>query len=151
MNPVRSKKSKISADSQNANRTSNGMKKKQFIAIVLSLALVALFLPVSSVRAQFERPFGGIVSLSIPCTCPGSAGNTWIWFTPLYLGGPVVITGPVVYSRYATLPFANFNIAVPSRYHAGYFTPGVQACWMTIVTGCIPLPNLGLMFYVGTN
>jgi len=151
MNPVRSKKSKISADSQNANRTSNGMKKKQFIAIVLSLALVALFLPVSSVRAQFERPFGGIVSLSIPCTCPGSAGNTWIWFTPLYLGGLVVITGPVVYSRYATLPFANSNIAVPSKYHLGSYVVTGPTCWMYAVAGCYPLTAIGLMTKVGTN
>src|SRR3989344_2502284 len=149
MNPVRSKKSKISADSQNANRTSNGMKKKQLTVLVLSLALVGMFLPASSARAQFERPFGVIVSFSVSCTF--APGNIWVWFYPLYLGGPVVASAPMVYSPYATRLFANFNIAVPSKYHLGSYVVTGPTCWMYAVAGCFPLTAIGLMTKVGTN
>ena len=128
------------------------MKKKQLITIVFSLVLVGLFLPNSSARAQVQQSFGGIVSFPITCTCPGSAGNRWIWFTPLDLGGPApYITGPLVYSLYSTILYSNRSPGVPLYQHIGDYTPGVQACWMTIVTGCIPLPNLGLMFQLGTS
>ena len=125
------------------------MKKKQVSALIRSLVLVGVFLPVSSVRAQFELPFGGIVSFPINCTC--APGNIWVWFTPLYLGGPAVIAGPMVYSVYATRLYANFRIGVPSTYHLGSYIPGVQTCWMYAVVACFPLYSVGLMTKVGTN
>lgn len=57
----------------------------------------------------------------------------------------------MVYSPYSTILYAYYNIGVPGTYALGSYTPGVQACWMYVVTGCIPLPAIGLMFQVGTN
>lgn len=124
------------------------MKKKPFLAFIISLVLVGALSPTSSVRAQYESPFGGLVSFYYPCTC---TANLWIWFTPLYLGGPAVITGPMVYSPYATIPYANYQIGIPGTYHLGSYLPGTQACWMYIGYGCIIWSSVGLMTKVGTN
>jgi hypothetical protein len=126
------------------------MRKKQFISLIFLLTLASLFLPVSSAQAlKIEEPFGGIVSSKITCTC--SKGNSWIWFTPLYLGGPLVTSGAIVYSPFSTILYADLNIGVPGKWHLGSYLPGVQACWIRAVYFCLPLPALGLMTKVGTN
>lgn len=123
------------------------MKKKQSYTFIYFLIVVALFFPTLTIKAQ-GLPFGGIVSSPITCTC---SPVVWIWFTPLYLGGPTVVSGPIVYSPFSTILYANFNIGVPSKYHLGSYIPGAQACWMYAVAGCFPLPSLGIMTKVGTN
>lgn len=127
------------------------MKKNFAIVFVAPLVLLGLLLPSFSAKAQTGSllPFGGMVSYTMACTC--STSILWIWFTPLYLGGPVVITGPLAYSPFSTLLYGNFNIGVPSKWHLGSYTPGVQACWMYAVAGCFPLPTIGLIDKVGTN
>jgi|SRR3990167_5484919 len=126
------------------------MKKKQFITLVISLTLVGLFLPTLPTQAQTGLlPFAGIVSFKIDCGC--TPGLSWIWFTPLYLGGPVVITGPMIYSRYSTVLYGYFNIGVPGKRHLGDDRRGIQACWIRVGKYCIPLPAIGLMSKVGTN
>lgn len=127
------------------------MRKKQFITLIVSLTFAGLPLLTSPAQAQVKvklLPFGGLVSYSKPCTC---SGTLWIWFTPLYLGGPVVITGPVVYSPYSTVLYGYYNIGVPGTWHLGDYVPGVQACWMYAGTGCVTVPSVGLMNKVGTN
>jgi len=125
------------------------MKKKQFIVTSFSLILIGLFLPILSARALItEDPFGGIVSTSIRCTC--SAGNRWIWFTPLYLGGPAVIAGPLIYSPASTILYADLNIGVSGKWHLGDYHPG-RACWIRVSRFCLPLPALGIITKVGTN
>lgn len=124
------------------------MKKNLVISVLLALA--GILWPVLPAQALIqELPFGGIVSTKITCTC--SKGNSWIWFTPLYLGGPINITGPLTYSSSATTLYADLNIGVPGKWHLGDYMPGVQACWMRVWKFCLPLPSLGLMDKVGTN
>ena len=126
------------------------MRKKQFVTFVISLILVGLSWPASSAQAQTGLlPFGGIVSYPITCTC--SPGNIWIWFTPLYLGGPINITGPMVYSPFSTILYGYYMIGVPGKWHLGDYVPGVQACWIKVYKFCVPLPAVGLMSKVGTN
>ncbi len=99
-------------------------------------------------------PFGGLVSYTVSCTCPASAGNLWIWMTPLYLGAPVPYTGALVYVPYSSKLYAWFNIGVPTAWHLGSYIPGVQACWMLVPppgTGCFPLPSAGVITQVGTS
>lgn len=115
-----------------------------------SCIAITLFLTMSSpVSAQVtpELPFGGLVSLSTPCTC---SGTLYVWFTPLYISG-IPITGPLVYSPYSTILYAKFSIGVPSKWHIGTYLPGVQACWQYAAVGCVPIPSIGLMTKVGTN
>jgi hypothetical protein len=124
---------------------------------ILSLSLVVLLLtvvafPAKSSALSLELPFGGLVTYSVPCTC--SPGNLWVWFTPLYLGSGIPVTGSVTYSPYRTLLYPYFLIGMPGRWHLGAYTPGVQACWMVApppAPGCVPLPSAGLMTKVGTN
>ncbi|MDO8589876.1 MAG: hypothetical protein Q7R69_01215 [bacterium] len=125
------------------------MKRKQLITLVISLTLVGLFLPTSPAKAQGLLPFGGVVSFEMECTC--TVGFMWIWFSPLYLGGPVVITGPMVYSPYSTILYGYYEIGVSGTWHLGDYTPGVQACWMILEEECIVWPSFGLMGKVGTN
>ncbi len=124
------------------------MKKKKFLTLAVSMILIFSILPSSRIDAQTLLPFAGIVSFPIPCTC---TANLWIWFTPLYLGGPAVLTGPMVYSPYSTILYANFFIGVPSKYHLGSYIPGIQSCWIFAGFFCFPLPTIGHMFQVGTN
>lgn len=124
---------------------------KRLITLIISLTLVGTLLPTSLTNAQEMvpgLPFGGLVSFSTACTC--SAG-LWIWFTPLYLGGPLVTTGAMAYSPITTRLYANFRIGVSGAWHLGSYIPGVQACWMIVGTGCAPFPVYGLINKVGTN
>src|SRR3989344_498893 len=123
------------------------MKRKYTHTLIVFLVLIGILLSTSSVQAQ-GLPFGGIVSSRFSCTC---SGTTWIWFTPLYLGGPVVITGPMVYSPFSTILYGYYMIGVPGTWHLGDYYPGVQACWVYAVKGCVILPSVGLMSKVGTN
>ena len=126
--------------------------KKQIIFLVLLLVVGDwLFASPSTARAQTQTkllPFAGIVSYTEDCTC---SGTLYVWFAPLYLGGPVVITGPVVYSPYKTILYGYYNIGVSGLWHLGDYTPGEQACSTYIGTGCVTLPAIGLMSKVGTN
>lgn len=125
--------------------------KKSLSALIVSLILVGVLLPVLPTQAQ-GLPFGGIVSFTVSCTC---SGTKWIWFAPLYLGGPTVTTGAIVYSPFSTLLYADLNIGKSGKWHIGDYYPGIQACWIPILIKkhwiCIPLPALGLMNKVGTN
>src|SRR3989344_4881410 len=107
------------------------MKRKYTHTLIVFLVLIGILLSTSSVQAQ-----------GLPCTC---SGTTWIWFTPLYLGGPTVTTGALVYSPFSTLLYANLNIGVSGKWHLGDYLPGVQACWIRVWKFCLPLPSLGLM------
>jgi hypothetical protein len=126
------------------------MKKSYIIILFLVLSFVGTTTLPPKASAQ-GLPFGGLVSYSLPCTC---SGNMWVWFTPLYLGGLVVATGPVVYSPFSTLLYPYFMIGVPGTWHLGSYIPGAQSCWMIVPppgVGCVPLPALGVMTKVGTN
>lgn len=117
--------------------------------LALFITLVAfLILPARAKAIPVDLPFAGIASISIPCTCSGTLA---VWLIPLYLGGPVMAAGPLVYSPFSTIPYANFLIGVPGTRHLGSYIPGVQACWMITPVGCVPIPVLGIMTKVGTN
>ena len=125
------------------------MKNRHPGVFTVFIVLVGILWPTLPAGAQVELPFGGLASFSLPCTC---SGNFWEWFAPLYLGGPVVLTGPVTYSPYSTIPYPYYMIGVPGIWHLGSYVPGAQACWMALPPlGCFPLPSFGLMTKVGTN
>ena len=125
------------------------MKRKFFLRVSLVLSMVFVLIPNSQIHAQTFLGFGGVVSFPLPCTC---SATEWIWFTPLDLGGPApYIAGPLVYSPYSTILYSNFSPGVPLYQHIGDYIPGVQACWMYAGVFCFPLPNIGLMFQLGTS
>jgi len=128
------------------------MKAKKMLALLVVMFFVGFFVITFSAHAQTQillKPFGGIVSIPTECTC--SFGNTWIWFIPLYLGGPVTVTGPMVYSPYFTILYGYYNIGVPGLWHLGDYVPDKGSCQMEYVYGCYELPAIGLMSKVGTN
>ena len=115
------------------------------LSLLLILFVVLLF--PSLARSQ-ELPFGGLVTSFFPCTC---SFTLMVWFTPLYLGGDIALSGPLVYSPYSTIPYSNFLIGVPGTWELGSYIPGVQACWMYYGTTCAPFPTIGIMTKVGTG
>ncbi len=126
------------------------MKAKKMLALFVIVFFVGLFVITSSVYAQTQillKPFGGIVSYTTTCTC---SGTLWIWFAPLYLGGPVVVTGPLIYSPYSTILYGYYNIGRSGLWHLGDYVSGGQ-CLVYAGKGCVNLPALGLMSKVGTN
>jgi|SRR3989344_2662923 len=124
------------------------MTKSCATIIITSIFFISVVLPLAKVRAQVELPFGGLANFPIPCTCSLTVA---VWFTPLYLGGPAAVTGPLVYSPYLTIPYAYYLVGVPGVWHLGSYIPGVQACWMYVGVACVPFPTLGVMTKVGTN
>ena len=130
------------------------MTNPRFIAIIIGFLLLFPLNTSALSLTGTTLPFGGMVSFTIPCTCPGSIGNFWIWFTPLFLGSPAPLTGSLVYVPYITTLYSWFMIGTPSTWHLGNFTPGTQACWMLIPppgTGCFPLLSAGVITEVGTS
>lgn len=121
--------------------------KIKFIASILLLSFTIFFLSARPIHAQ-GLPFGGLANFPIPCTCSFTMA---VWFTPLYLGGPIAITGPLVYSPYSTIPYPYYMIGVPGVWHLGSYLPGIQACWMYVGVGCVPFPTIGIMTMVGTS
>jgi len=123
-------------------------KQIKFIASTLIVG-VCIFVSTSTVKAQTGLlPFAGIVSFPEECTC---TGNTWIWFVPLYLGGPVNITGPMIYSPYFTTLYAYFGVDVPTTWDLGDYIEDPGACEIYYGYGCFELPAIGLMNKVGTS
>lgn len=130
--------------------------KTSYLLVVVVIVFAGILLP-QSVRADpipGTLPFGGLVSYTLPCTCPGSIGNLWIWFVPFFLGSHIPVTGPLVYAPYVSQLYAWYMIGVPTTWHLGSYLPGVQACWMLVPppgTGCIPWPAAGVITQVGTS
>lgn len=119
-------------------------------SLIVSLSLIAgLTLPLrADALVPPFLPFGGITTISIPCTC---TFTFWTWFTPLYLSS-VPMAGPLAYVPYGTVLFGNFiPPIVPVTPHLGAYIPGVQACWMYVGIACIPLPVIGMMGFVGSG
>ena len=124
------------------------MKNKYFLPFFISLSMILVLLVPSRTNAQVA-PFGGFVNFSIPCTC--TASLLWVWHTPLFLGGPIVATGPLVYSPFTTIPYPHYLFGIPGTWDLGSYIPGVQACWMYAGFFCFPLPSIGLMTLAGTS
>lgn len=131
---------------------------KKYVLFTL-FGLIFLFSSPSNARAflglsEPSLPFGGLVSYSLPCTCPSSVGNLWISFKPLFLGSNIPVIGSLVYVPSSSKLYAWYSIGAPSSWHLGSFTPGVQACFMIApppATGCIPFPSAGVINSVGTS
>lgn len=124
----------------------------RYLSGTLLISLFFLFAPISKAKAQLI-PFGGRVSYTVACTCPGSIGNLWIYFTPFWLSS-VPIAGSLVYVPYVSKLYSWYEIGVAGTYHLGSYVPGVQACWMLLPTtppSCAPLLSAGVITQVGTS
>lgn len=102
--------------------------------LYLLVALAVFWMPVPS---HAQVPFGGLEVLEFPCTC---SPFMYVAFAPLYIASVVPVTGSMA-DEYTHI-FAHFVPHV-GAWQLGYFTPGVQACWMYVGTGCAPLAVLG--------
>ena len=125
----------------------SNMVKKPLSIVITCLFLCGMLFPPTKAEAQL-LPFGGLVSFSFPCTCSFTLA---VWLTPLYLGGPIILSGPLVYSQYSTILYGNFLIGEPGTWELGSYIPGVQACWMYYGLTCAPFPTIGVMGEVGTS
>jgi len=89
-----------------------------------------------------QTPFGGLDVFMGPCTCSGIA---WHFFSPLYLGTAVPVYG-YLSAPYTPTMYANFYLR-PGSWALGFYTPGVQSCYM-IAYPCVLFPMIG---FVNTN
>ncbi|MEK9182001.1 MAG: hypothetical protein AAB781_00220 [Patescibacteria group bacterium] len=128
----------------------NFLKKKFAILLIISIWIM----PANSFAFSLGAggmvpglPFGGLVIVTLPCTC---SANLWIWFTPLY-PLPLPTAGPLVYQPGYTTLYGDFAIGVPATWHLGSYTPGIQTCWQYVGITCAPMVNYGLMNKVGTG
>jgi hypothetical protein len=131
----------------NSNMIRNFIYKLSGYVVLISFLSMFIFPTRSHALIPPMVQFGGLANFTIPCTC---SANLWVYFTPLYLSA-VPMTGPLVYTPYATLPFEYFLSGLPGVWHLGSFIPGVQTCWFYIGIACIPIPSLGMMSMVGTS
>jgi hypothetical protein len=106
--------------------------------ILFSFLLAGSFFVLPESSHAIGLPFGGLETYQFPCTC--SPAYMWGFFSPLFLSNPAPLTGAL-----ATPLSVGFATYVPhvGSYALGFYTPGVQACWIYVVVGCIPLPTIG--------
>ncbi|MCR4279201.1 MAG: hypothetical protein NUV78_00490 [Candidatus Zambryskibacteria bacterium] len=136
------------------------MRKRQILLFFpLSILLIGVFFAAPKAQAGIfdisTLPFGGLVTYTMPCTCPSSAGNLIIWLAPLYFGAPYPSGGPLVYVPYITQVFPWYQVGVPGTWHLGSYFPGTSSACMMIapppLIGCLPFPALGVIYQVGTS
>lgn len=124
----------------------------KYLAYVIPIFLFCLFAsPFKAQAIETGIPFGGFVSLAVPCTC--SPPEVWIEFTPFWSGEDVPATGALVASVPGTLVYEFFQIAAPGTFELGSYVPGA-ACLVLApnpLDPCIPLPALGTIEYTGTS
>lgn len=125
----------------------SSMKKAWIIGFSFAVfAACIAFAP--SARAQGNPGFSGYPAFTpIPCTC---SDTLWSYFAPLFLT-EIPMMGPMVYAPYATIPYPYDTPTMPAAPHVGAYLPGVQACWMYIGYGCVVIPSVGVMEYVGNG
>ena len=115
------------------------------------LIIIGILSP-NMVKAQLGTlPFGGFVTLSLPCTC--SPGVRLIWFAPFWFGlSSIPSTGALVYVPGVSKLYSWYMIGVPGTWHLGSYIPGmVFSCWMGVPPVCAPAPSFGQIFMVGTS
>lgn len=109
-------------------------------SIISGLLIVsALVVPVGANAAVTGLAFGGLNTITIPCTCAPSV--FWHWFTPFYNNSPVPLAGALS-SAPGSIIYTYYFIH-PGNWSLGTYTPGVQMCWMYAVFSCFPLPTYG--------
>lgn len=114
-------------------------------SFLLSLVFVsALLLPS---RSLAQVPFGGLEVFTFPCTC---SPFRYVVLTPVWISpNPVPVTGAFADTYAHTFAW---YVGHPGAWDLGFFTPGVQACWMYVGVGCAPLPVLGTITpFTGTS
>ncbi len=120
---------------------------------------VLCLLPVSTFATSLALPFGGFATKIVPCTC---SGGIWVQYELLYLGGNKFIPGGALTYRPVptgpSIPYAHGLAGIPGIWYLGDYFPITNTCLILVPTGlfglltsCVPLPDLGVMFRVGTS
>ena len=126
------------------------MKSKKLVIAIFVVLLAAS--PLISLAFSASLPFAGLVTAVVPCTC--SAG-VWILFTPFYPGGGILLPTAALTFDPAPLgpsiPYADLLVGVVGKLHEGDYFPTPGTCWIYVAVGCAVLPDLGVIWKVGTN
>lgn len=108
-------------------------------ATVLAALVLAFSLP--SPAQAVGVPFGGIISVSMPCSCSGN----WLVIVAGFPSGYV----PLVVQPGVTIPFPFYSLYKPGAFTKGDYVPG-GVCLMP-GTPCWTFPVLGTINLVGTS
>ena len=118
---------------------------KMFIGALSVLFFV--FPLVSKADPLTGSMFGGYVTASVPCGC---SGGVWIYYSELFLGLPTPITGALYFPPGGIL-YSFYQLGIPTTWELGQFVPGPGECLIPSGTGCVLLPALGTIEYMGTS
>lgn len=117
--------------------------------LLLTLFCAVAFLFPGQTHAIAPLPFGGLNTVTVPCTC---SGMLWVFFSPLYPNPPFPLAGALVFVPGATTPHPHFLFGVITKWELGqYITPDPGICWVGAPPFCVVLPSLGIMFRAGTS
>ncbi len=118
--------------------------------IVIAVLLLVLFPMKALAVVPPLLSYGGVNTVSLPCTCTGGA-VWWAFYTPLYLTA-IPIVGPIDYVLGASFLFADFIPPIESfAPYKGAYLPGVPLCWMGVPPYCFPMPTFGTTVFTGTG
>ncbi|MEI6237978.1 MAG: hypothetical protein WCP15_00395 [bacterium] len=124
------------------------MNKKILSIFILSLIIFSSFFLFSNEAKAVGLPFGGYVTMIIPCTC---SGNMWVFMSPMFISD-VSSAGALVYQPGAAIPYDYFiTPPVPTTWLLGDYIPGAGQCWMYAGTSCFTLPAIGMIQSYGSS
>ncbi|MCX6716364.1 MAG: hypothetical protein NTV72_00325 [Candidatus Taylorbacteria bacterium] len=128
------------------------MNKKILSIFILSLIIFSSFFLFSNKVEAVGMPFGGYVTVIIPCTCNEETGNEWVFMSPLYFSSTPIAGGGLVYQALGSIPYEYFIIPpVPTTWLLGDFIPGAGLCMVGKKPYCFPLPSYGRIQSYGSS
>jgi len=107
----------------------------------MSIIFLAVITTPRSAKALSIFTFGGLHTVSSPCTCPSSAGNFLLYIYDYKTKSPMAL----VYSPEVSKLYSDYNF-MEGTYMEGSYTPGAGAA-LCLEAGdpCTPMPSDGLI------
>lgn len=107
-----------------------------------SLSTISTFFVGETAQAALGLPFGGYVTLVVPCTCAPVVSQMFVFLANPYAVATSNMTLDYVYPTQA---FNWHTLPLPGVATIGAYTPLVPSCLIYVGAGCIVLPSRGLI------
>lgn len=122
---------------------------KHFSLKIISAFLLGMIFYCSVPRSsQAQTAWGGLdVGDYYFCDCTEAV---YTWFEPLYLNSSIPLTGALTWYSGGSFIYENYYLH-PGAWGAGFYIPGLQACWYYAVYSCIPYPAIGHIYEAGSS
>ncbi len=125
----------------------HGIIKKMNLTLI-SIFIAILFVVIATIiRPQAAKAaemfsFGGLHTVTLPCTCPATASNSIIYIFDYKTKTPMAL----VYAPYSSKLYSQYNFET-GKYELGSYIPGAGAelCQEYSGNSCIPILSDGLI------